>query len=94
MRYSDTYFRKRSGGRRQDKAGERKYKKGRKEERKKVYACVCGRKVLVCLCVFTSSADTRGVTSELKFNVRTVDSNLISHLKFIQGNVGKLPFNI
>lgn len=64
MKYSDTYFRKRSGGRRRDKAEERKYKKGRKEgKRERKYMHVCGgREVLVCLCVFTSSADKRGAT--------------------------------
>ena len=41
MKYSDTYFRKRSGGRRQDKTGGRKYKKGRKERERK-YMHLCG----------------------------------------------------
>ena len=57
-------FQKKSGGQRRDKAGERKYKKGRQErkrERKYMYVCG-GREVLVCLRVFTSSADKRGVT--------------------------------
>ena len=61
MKYSDTYFRKRSGGRGQDKQEEERIRKEGK--RKKVYACVCvGREVLVCPCVFTSSSDMRGVT--------------------------------